>query len=373
VKPLRVGVVCDFAEERWPSMDLIADMLLEALPAAANGEIAASRLQPPLRRRWTRVPFAGGTSRAQLADRLTGRYWDYPRWLAGRARDFDVFHIVDHSYAHLARVLPEGRAIVTCHDLDAIRAVSSGGARRLDPERLLATRILAGLKVAAHVACVSEATSTELMATRAVDPKRMSVVYEGVHPSCTPGPRGAGPDLLLHVGSTIPRKRIDVLLEIFAALRRADPGLRLARVGGPLTADQSAQATTLGVLDAIDQMPSLDRSQLANLYRRATLVLLPSDREGFGLPLVEAMACGTPVVASAIPALQEIGSGAAVYCPPGEPRVWVEAVKTLLQQRVRDPGAWEARRAACLRNAARFNWDTYAMEMTKLYLRIGPR
>ena len=65
-------------------------------------------------------------------------------------------------------------------------------------------------------------------------------------------------------------------------------------------------------------MPLLDRDELADLYRRAALVLLPSDREGFGLPVVEAMACGTPVVASDIPALREIGGDAAAYCAPGD-------------------------------------------------------
>ncbi len=352
-------------------MELIADMLLDALPGTANGAIVASRLQPPLPRRWARLPLVGATSRAQLADRLAGRFWDYPRWLAARASDFDVFHIVDHSYAHLARVLPGGRTIVTCHDLDAIRAALPPAKNRFNPERLLASRILTGLGAARHIACVSHATKTELMEARAADPKRVSVVYEGVHPTCTPGPLVPGPDVLLHVGSTIPRKRIDVLLEMFAELRRAAPGLRLVRVGGPLTPQQRALGARLGVLDAIDQMPALDRPQLAKVYRRAALVLLPSDREGFGLPLVEAMACGTPVVASAIPALQEIGADAAVYCPPGKVRIWIDTVKTLLQQRTRDPEGWEARRAAGLRNATRFNWRTYAEDMTKLYLQVG--
>ena len=372
MKPVRVGVVCDFAEEGWPSMDLIADMLLDALPAAANGQIVATRLQPRMARRWARLPLVGGTSRAQLADRLTGRYRDYPRWLAARATLFDVFHIVDHSYAHLARVLPVGRAIVTCHDLDAVRAGLPPHQRPFDPERLLASRILDGLGAAGHVACVSHATKTELIAASVAEPKRVSVVYEGVHPSCTPGLRSSTqPPVLLHVGSTIPRKRIDLLLEVFSALRPAVPGLRLIRVGGLLTSPQRALAARLGVLDAIDEMASLDRPALADVYRRAALVLLPSDREGFGLPIVEAMACGTPVVASAIPALQEIGAEAAVYCPPGNTTGWVETVKALLQERSRDAEAWEIRRAACVRNAARFSWNTYAAEMTKLYLQVG--
>ena len=94
---------------------------------------------PALRRRWTRLPIVGAGGRAQLGDRLTGRLWDYPRWLRPKRGDFDVFHIVDHSYAHLVRVLPADRTVVTCHDLDAIQAALPRNRWRLDPARLLAT------------------------------------------------------------------------------------------------------------------------------------------------------------------------------------------------------------------------------------------
>ncbi len=81
VKPVRVGVVCDMREEGWHSMDLVADMLLELLPSVAGGDVVATRLRPPMIRRWTRLPIVGAGGRAQLGDRLTGRLWDYPRWL----------------------------------------------------------------------------------------------------------------------------------------------------------------------------------------------------------------------------------------------------------------------------------------------------
>ena len=92
-------------------MDLIADMLMDALPHVAGSPIAATRLCPSMVPRWSRLPLVGGAERARLVDRLTGRLWDYPRWLAPHARDFDLFHIVDHSYAHLLRVLPAERTI----------------------------------------------------------------------------------------------------------------------------------------------------------------------------------------------------------------------------------------------------------------------
>src|SRR5687768_360906 len=88
VKPIRVGIVCDLREEGWHSMDLVADMLLEMLPAASGGAVIATRLCPPMIRRWTRLPVVGGGSRARLGDRLTGRLWDYPRWLRPRRDDF---------------------------------------------------------------------------------------------------------------------------------------------------------------------------------------------------------------------------------------------------------------------------------------------
>jgi len=368
---LRVGIVCDYLEERWPSMDLIGDMLMQTLPAVARGRVEAVQLRPELNRRWGRLPVVGRTARMQLADRLTGRLWDYPRWLAPRVRDFDVFHVVDHSYAHVMRVLPARHTVVTCNDVDAMTAAFPA-ASAIGPESLLARSVLDGVSRAAHVACISEATRTSLLATGKVPPARTSVTYLGVHPSCTPvSDRSESALDLLHVGSTIPRKRIDVLLEIFAGARKSVPELRLVRIGGPLTDGQRALAQSLGVLEAIVELPTLDREQLADRYRRAALVLLPSEREGFGLPLVEAMACGTPVVASAIPALREVGGDAATYCAPGDIASWVTTVTTLLDEKSHDAGAWRARRDACVRQAARFDWTSYAREMTELYFQVA--
>ena len=359
-------------------MDLIADMLLEMLPHVAGGELAATKLCPPLTRRWSRLPLIGHGARANLADRLTGRLWDYPRWLARQAADFDVFHIVDHSYAHLIRVLPAERTTITCNDVDAIQAALPGSRHRLAPAGLLASRILDGLSRAAHVACISEATRTALLATGHVKPAQASVVHLGVHPSCSPaaspwwdaeidrrlGPRGVE---ILHVGSTIPRKRIDVLLETVAGVRRVMGTVRLVRVGGCLTPAQRALAATLGISDAIVELPFLERPLLAALYRRASVVALPSDGEGFGLPLVEAMACGTVVVASALPALKETGGDAAIYCPPGDVSRWVDTLTNLLRQREADPAGWACQQRAGTVAASRFNWRSYAAEMTALY------
>ena len=377
MKPLRVAVVCDLREEEWHSMDLVADMLLEHLPAVAGGQISATRLCPAMTPRLSRLPLVGGGNRARLGDRLTGRLWDYPRWLAPLAGDFDFFHIIDHSYAHLVRVLPAQRTVVTCHDVDAVQAALPGSGSRLAPLGLLAAGVLDGLARAAHVACVSYATKEALLATGRVSPDRVSVVYEGVHASCTPA--GAGDERgetrrpLLHVGSNIERKRIDLLLKIFRGVRERVPDLQLYRVGGSLTPEQRALAVDLGVADAIVETGHLTRAELARCYRRARLLVVPSEREGFGLPVVEAMACGTPVVASAIAALQEVGGNAAVYCPVGDVEAWTRTICDLLREEDRDQASWQVRRNACIANAARFDWTAFASEMKNLYVSLSER
>jgi glycosyltransferase involved in cell wall biosynthesis len=382
---LRVAVIADYAEEGWPSMDLVADMLVSHLAAEHADDVEATLIRPAMPIRLTRV--AGTAQGVPLAlDRVAARVWDYPRVLAALPPAFDVYHVVDHSYAHLLHALPAGRALVTCHDLDAFRSIlQPAEERRSWIYRRLAQRILSGLRLAAHVACDSEATRGALVALAGFPEARLSVIPNGTDTGGEPeadaaadveaarmlGPRHFAE--LLHVGSTIPRKRIDVLLDVFAGVRQARPEVRLTRVGGPFTAEQRVRARDLGVLGAIRVLPFVDRSTLAAVYRRSAIAVLPSDREGFGLPIVEALAHGTPMVASDIPVLREIGSGAVTYCPVGETGAWVETILRLLRERETDAAAWRARRAAGLARAADFSWSRYTESVVACYRAIaGP-
>jgi glycosyltransferase involved in cell wall biosynthesis len=206
-----------------------------------------------------------------------------------------------------------------------------------------------------------------------------------VDPACSPHPdaaaeRSAAAHLgpvrddapeVLHVGGTFARKRIDLLLRIFAEVRRTVPGARLVRVGGPFTGEQAKLADELGVADAVAVLPFLDKAVLAAVYRRASLVVLPSEEEGFGLPVIEAMTCGTPVVASDLPVLREVGGAAATFVPTGDVAAWGEAVARQLAESARDPERWEARRAASAAQAARFTWQEYARSMVKVYREVA--
>ncbi len=382
---LKVAVIADLLEEQWPSMDLVADMLVEHLRSEHRAQIEPTLIRPRLHARLTRLPLAGGIASAFAVDRFANRLWDYPHVTRDVAGRFDLFHVVDHSYSQLVHTLPPERTLVTCHDLDTFRSVLEPG---LEPRsalfRAMTRRILAGLCKAGHIACDTEATRDALVARAGVDPARTSVVLNGPHPSCSPdaepaadveaarvlGPASRTTDLL-HVGSTIARKRIDVLLRVVAAVRRRHPDVRLVRVGGPFTAEQRGQVRELGLEDAIVVLPFLDRSTLAAVYRRSALVLLPSEREGFGLPVLEALACGTPIVASDIDALREVGGAAVEYCPPEDVTAWANAVTRALAERRDGPARWRARRTAGLERASSFSWSRYTADVASLYLRLA--
>jgi glycosyltransferase involved in cell wall biosynthesis len=383
MKVPRLAVICDYREENWPSMDLVADMLLHNLQQDHASVIVATRLAPPLRRRFTR----SGTESGELfkADRLLNRFWDYPRTLRRTRAEFDLFHIVDHSYAQLTHELPPERTIVTCHDLDTFRCLLNGTTeRRSLLFRKMTGRIMSGLGKAARVLCDSIATRDELLAYGLVAPERAVVIQNGVHPSCSPEAnaladeeatrllgrvREDAPDIL-HVGSTIPRKRIDVLLKVFAVVRKDFSAARLVRVGGSLTSEQMRLAKQLDIGGAIVTLPHLDRDVLAAVYRRAAILLQPSEREGFGLPVVEALACGTTVIASDLPVLREVGGDAAAYCAVGSLRSWTESVTRLLVERLEQPQQWSARREAAIAQAAKFSWADYARKTVAVYQQL---
>jgi glycosyltransferase involved in cell wall biosynthesis len=365
----RLLVLHDFAEEGWPSMDLTASMLVDGLARRPDLGVEAEALRPRFLRLATRVPALGRRRLALNLDRLLNRWSTYPRALAGIEDRFDLFHVADHSYAHLVRHLPAERTGVYCHDLDAFRSVLEP-AREPRPRwfRALAARALEGLRRAAVVFHNTRAVGDELLRHGVV--ARSRLVHAPFGPADGFGPEGpaaaeAGP-YLLHVGSCIPRKRVDVLVEAFALARARTPSLRLVQVGGEWPAAVRARIDRLGLAGAIRQEQGVPRDRLAALYRGAALVLLPSDAEGFGLPVLEALACGAAVVASDLPALREVGGAAASYCRAGDVAGLAAAVSRLLERPAERPP-----RADRLAQAARFTRDRHVETVARSYLGLS--
>jgi len=376
---LRLAVICDYPEEDWPSMDLCAQMLLKHLQSEHTESIHAVPICPPFKKRFQHLPGLGRKRAAFNGDRLFNRFWDYPQYLSQNVADFDLFHVCDHTYAQLVHVLPPERTGVFCHDIDAFRSlVEPEQEPRPNWYKAMSQRILQGLQKAAIVFHSTVPVREQIEQYGLLESTRLVQAPYGTAPEFSVVATHTNPadqqileqvskaPFILHVGSCIPRKRIDVLLDVFAALRIKHPDLRLVKVSGDWTQTQQEQINRLSIGSAIIHLKGLERSLLAALYQQAAVVLQTSEAEGFGLPVIEALACGAIIAVSDIPVLHEVGGSAVVYCPVGDVSAWVKTVGQVLESPSNAP-----KRDLRLAHAQKYSWSAHAQIIAKTYLQLA--
>lgn len=234
---------------------------------------------------------AGGTGR--LATVRRDALW-YPLRLGAAGRRLDVLHCTTFR----GPLRPRCPLVVTVHDLALHRFPETFPRWHRETGR---RALAASVRVADAIVAVSEFTRGELVDVLSVDPARIRVVPNGVDPIFTPdGPATAG-DYVLAVGTLEPRKNLGAAVE---AASRAGIELRVAGMAG-----WGGVAVDGWVGEPSDE-------ELAALIRGARCLVYPSLYEGFGIPVLEAMACGTPVVTSRGGATEEVAGGAAVLVDP---------------------------------------------------------
>lgn len=218
---------------------------------------------------------------------------------------------------------------------------------------------------ATAIHAISQHAKTELLDVAPVRAEKVSVVHLGVDVMFSPAPAPERSRHLLFVGGADPHKNLDLLIDVLSdPAARALPQLVIA---GPTAVHLRGRAPALGVVMKL--VPSPTDSELVDLYRGALALLVPSRNEGFGLPALEAMACGCPVVAADTGALPEVCGDAAILLDPDDRAAWLDAITML---------ATDAHRVGVLREAGlararSFTWNRTASSMLDLYRRTARR
>jgi glycosyltransferase involved in cell wall biosynthesis len=382
-KPLRVCIDVSAAVHQRAGLGRYAHELVKGLVKIGRGAVAApvgeetsplqitafyhqrgeAHLDPPI----DRLP--------RITTSLSVRPWRLTTALAhftgiGMDRMFsevDLFHATEHLLPRLKKT----RSVFTLHDL--IFQFDPDSHKTLNIA-FLKTMMPRFLKAADAIIAVSENTKRDAINLYGIPADKIHVIYEGVDPRFTPI---TDPDRLsqvrakyhlperfiLHVGTIEPRKNLPLLFEVAAQTKEH---IVVAGKLGWLTDPILAKVKELGVEDRVTFTGFIDDDDLPDLISAANVLAMPSKYEGFGLPILEALACGTPVVASNAASLPEVGGNAVLYAWHDDVRSWIKLLTLALDDA--ELRGWLRERG--LRQAAKFRWETMARETAEVYRRV---
>jgi len=368
-----VLLVSNYVHDRQESMLRFAAALAEGL-RSAGVDVQSARPEPFFGRL-----KVGATGLGKWLGYLD-KFLLFPPRLRRLATTVDVVHICDHSNAIYVRHIAHRPHLVTCNDMLAIRSAQGEFPQNRTgwSGRILQRWILGGLRRARRLTCISEATRRDVLRLTGHPREIASVTHMGQNFSYAPvtevqdaaGRRRRGEQFdaaafrrhsvpeepyLLHVGGAQWYKNRDGVIAIHAALRarlgaRA-PGLLL--VGPPLSAA------------GVETRSEVDNATLAALYSGAELLLFPSLEEGFGWPIIEAQACGCPVLTTDRDPMREVGGSAAQYLPdPTDAEAGAATIAAMLAQ---DDAQRSTTVNAGMENAARFSTERMIREYLAIY------
>jgi glycosyltransferase involved in cell wall biosynthesis len=267
--------------------------------------------------------------------------WWYPLDLPRRARDVDVLHCPSFR-APLRTSMP---LVVNVHDLAVLRHPDAFNRWTRTYSRIFVPKVA---RAAQRVIALSEFMKRELVETLRLDEQKIRVVSPGVEAPFVPeGPRAEG-GYILAVGTVEPRKNLPLLEQ---AARRVGVELRVAGAQGWGDVDVGRDVRLLGYVPD---------DELARLYRGALCVVYPSFYEGFGIPVLEALACGAPVVTSEGTAMAEVADGAAVLVDPHDAEAIADGIERAIARR-------DELAVLGPERARAFTWDASAAATAAVY------
>jgi glycosyltransferase involved in cell wall biosynthesis len=303
------------------------------------------------------------------------RHVRYPH--AVRGLKADIYHITDHSFGCLANALPLDHTVVTCHDLIPWMCDIFPGRIRRAIGLPLFERSVRAMGRAAHVVCDSSRTMRDVIERIGMPENRVSVVPLAAGDAFTrysPEQRqearrcfGFAPNacVVLHAGSAAAYKNLETVIRAVAALRESGVECAFAKVG-PLSDEQQALIAAMDLQSCLRQFRNVGDDVLCSLYNAADVMLFPSHYEGFGLPPLEAMKAGLPVVISTAEALVETTGGLVPAFEANDYGSMADAIREIWEKR----SARDSNTRSAQLYADTFTWRSTAAAMAEIYGKI---
>jgi glycosyltransferase involved in cell wall biosynthesis len=373
---IMVLLIGNYPADQQQSMQRFAALMQRGLTTAS---VAVELIQPQ--------PFLG---RFTLAGSFVAKWLGYldkflffPRELKRKLRSgVELVHICDHSNAIYAGWVRERPVVVSCHDLIAVRGALGEvpDARASATGKFLQRWIVSGLRKATAVACASGATLRD--AERIVGQRdgrpQLLLIHHGINHPYHPQPAerarallarvpGLDPDrpFVLHVGSNLRMKNREGVLRIFALTKNDWEG-QLVFAGQKLSPELCSLGKELGISERIVEVEGPENDLLEALYSFAVCLLYPSRYEGFGWPIIEAQACGCPVICANREPMSEVGGNAALTAGLEDEPAMARALLRLLDPVER--ARWSAKG---LENVQRFTAEEMIAHYIALYRSLG--
>lgn len=270
-----------------------------------------------------------------------------------------VVHETYYYYSQRSHLAPATKCVITVHDM-----IPEKFPQHFSPHDPTPAQKARAVKLADHVICVSRRTQADLMEILGVPPEKTSVIYHGASWEESALPPEAPQNYLLYVGPREGYKNFTLLLRAYAASLRLKNQIPIVCVGGePPARSELALARSLGIHEGNLRYVTANDQELRGLYRKATIFIYTSLYEGFGMPPLEAMRMGCPVICSTGGSLGEVAGAGALTFDPTHQESLTAAIEEVLESK-------EKRDALIARGTAhskQFGWESCARETLSVY------